>query len=74
MGGRLHVQSSLPISVEESLHENRNPTLRVGSKGSFSWDSVKCFNKCDLVGTSRKKTGLFLLVMLVPGCMCTLSK
>lgn len=39
-----------------------------GGKESFSWDSVKSFNKTDLAGTSLKKTGPFLLAVLVPGC------
>ena len=72
--GRLQVQACLQILLEENPHENRNPTFRAEGKGSFSWDSVKWFNKPDLAGTSKKKTSLFLPVMRVPGCAKTLSK
>lgn len=74
MSGSLQAQASLQIPLEENPHENGNPTFRAGRKESFSWESVKCFDKPDLAGTSEKKTGLFLPVMLVPGCAKSLSK
>lgn len=72
--GRLQIQASLQIPLEENLPENVNPTLRAEGKGSFSWNLVKCFNKPDLARTSKKKTGLFLSVMRIPGCTKTISK
>lgn len=76
VSGGLQAQASLQIPLEENPHENGYPTFRAGRKGSFSRDSVKCFNKPDLAAASEKKTGLFLPVMPVPvpSCAKRLSK
>ena len=72
--GRLQIQASHQIPLEENPPEDENPALGTEGKGSFSWNLVKCFNKPDLAGTSKKKTGRFLSVMQIPGCTKTISK